>query len=235
MTENTSGATTAPKAVRASKSSAALRIVQRILFCLGAVLVGFYLLARIHGIVTTQAAMLSFEDPQAFVEGTSNSTDTPVDYSLWSAVRIKAYKEGVKHLSDPPLAVLRIPKLRLVAPVMDGIGDLALNTGVGRIPGTARPGERGNVGIAGHRDGFFRGLKDIAKGDKIELVTTQKTQVYVVDAVRIVNPADVNELRQNSSPSVTLVTCYPFYFAGSAPRRYVVHASLKDQGTSPGR
>ena len=204
-----------------------LKIAQRILFSLGAILLGFYALARIEGVVTSHAAMLSFEEGKANAEGAGSANDP--DESLWSAVRIKAYKASIKRLSGPPLAVLKIPKVKIVAPVMDGIGDLALNAGVGRIPGTALPGGAGNVGIAGHRDGFFRGLKDIANGDKIELVTARRTDVYVVDSVHIVNPADVNVLRSGATPSVTLVTCYPFYFAGSAPKRYIVHASLKEQ------
>jgi sortase A len=169
--------------------------------------------------------MASFEESKASADGTANDPD----YSLWSAMRVKAYKASVKRLTGPPLGVLKIPKVKIVAPVMDGVGDLALNAGVGRIPGTAKPGDPGNIGIAGHRDGFFRGLKDVAKGDKIELVTPSKTDVYVVDSVNIVNPADVNVLRAGATPSVTLVTCYPFYFAGSAPKRFIVHASLKEQ------
>jgi sortase A len=216
------------KAVQAPKSSTVLRIAQRILVSLGVILLGFYAIARIGGIVTSQAAMRSFEESKASAESSGNSNDPQVDYSLWSAVRIKAYKASLKRPSTPPLAVLKVPKVHIVAPVMDGIGDLALNMGVGRIPGTARPGERGNVGLAGHRDGFFRGLKDVVKGDTIELVTTRKTDVYVVDAVDIVNPRDVNVLRAGATPSITLVTCYPFYFVGSAPQRYIVHASLKE-------
>jgi sortase A len=212
--------------VQTTKSKIILKIAQRILFSLGAILLGFYALARIEGVVTSHAAMLSFEESKANAEGASNAK---VDESLWSAVRIKAYNASLKKVTGPPLAVLKIPKVNIVAPVMDGIGDLALNAGVGRIPGTAMPGGPGNVGIAGHRDGFFRGLKDVANGDKIELVTTRKTDVYVVDSVHIVNPADVNVLRSGATPSVTLVTCYPFYFAGSAPKRYIVHASLKEQ------
>jgi sortase A len=211
-----------------------LRIGQRMLLGLGVALLAFYAIARIDGVATSYAAVRSFEDGKAHA-GARLSGSRAVDYSLWSAVRIKAYKEDVKRHSGPPLAVLKIPKLHIVAPVMEGIGDVALNIGVGRIPGTARPGERGNLGIAGHRDGFFRGLKDITKGDTIELVTTGKTDVYVVDAVNIVKPADVQVLRSSATPAVTLVTCYPFYFVGSAPQRYIVHASLKEQIGSGGK
>ena len=106
--------------------------------------------------------------------------------------------------------------------------DLSLNRAVGHIAGTALPGDSGNVGIAGHRDGFFRGLKDIVTGDTIEITTQAKTDTYVIDQITIVNPSDVSVLAPRSQPSVTLVTCYPFYFVGSAPQRYIVQASLKN-------
>lgn len=154
-----------------------------------------------------------------------------VDFSLWSVARIKAFKESWKQISGPPLAVLRVPRLHIVAPVLEGLGDLALNGGVGRIPGTAHPGEQGNIGLAGHRDGFFRGLKDIARGDRIQLETSGKTEVYVVDNVVITGPKDVDVLRARATPSVTLVTCYPFYVKGSASRRYIVQASLQQHSS----
>jgi sortase A len=214
------------------KSSAAFRVIERLLLTLGLILLGFYALARIHGVVTLHAAMRSFEENKA-PQGVSSPPEV-TDYSLWSPARIKAYKESLRHQSTPPLAVLRIPKLRIVAPVLDRTDDLSLNSGVGRIPGTARPGQLGNIGIAGHRDGFFRGLKDIAKGDTIELVTPRKTDVYVVSKVYIAKPDDVNILRPGSTPEVTLVTCYPFYFVGSAPERYIVQAVLRRQAKSAG-
>jgi len=111
-------------------------------------------------------------------------------------------------------------------PVFDGTDDLTLNRGVGRIIGTAKVGDTGNIGIAGHRDGFFRGLKDISVGDEIDLtMTTQKT-IYLVDQIEIVSPSDVQVLGPRSAPSLTLVTCYPFYFVGDAPQRFIVHASM---------
>jgi len=99
---------------------------------------------------------------------------------------------------------------------------------MGIIRNTSLPGQEGNIGIAGHRDGFFRGLKDIKKGDTISLVTTAGTSVYMVDQIEITDPADVSVLKSRGKSSVTLVTCYPFYFVGPAPKRYVVEASLKD-------
>ena len=111
--------------------------------------------------------------------------------------------------------------------VYDGTDDLTLNRSVGRIIGTANIGEDGNIGIAGHRDGFFRGLKDIEVGDSFDLITLENKMTYYVDNVEIVNPDRVDVLQPGSEPSVTLVTCYPFYFIGAAPQRFIVHATLK--------
>jgi len=208
-----------------------LRMAEKCLLTLGLILLGFYVLARIHGVVTLHAALRSFEEQRADDQGTikrlPSGDSLHTDTSLWSEQRVKAYKSSLGRNSAPPLAILRIPKLRLEAPVLDGTDDLTLNAGVGRIIGTASPGQMGNIGIAGHRDGFFRGLKDIAKGDTIELITLRRTDVYVVDKISITQPDDVDVLRQRFRPELTLVTCYPFYYVGSAPQRYIVQASWK--------
>ena len=101
------------------------------------------------------------------------------------------------------------------------------------IEGTALPGTDGNSGIAGHRDGFFRGLKDIAARDAIELETIEGKQMYRVERTWIVEPADVSVLDPTPVRSLTLVTCYPFYFVGSAPQRFIVRAvRTEDKGTT---
>ena len=128
----------------------------------------------------------------------------------------------------PPLGVLDIPSLRLEVPILDGTDDLTLDRAVGHIKGTAYPGELGNIGIAGHRDGFFRGLKDIHVGDSITLRSRSDSSQYLVDEIRIVSPNNVSVLEPRVRPSLTLVTCYPFYFVGSAPSRYIVHAVAVD-------
>jgi len=119
--------------------------------------------------------------------------------------------------------------------LLDGTGALTLNHAVGRIAGTAWPGESGNIGIAGHRDSFFRGLRDVRVGDAIELETPTATNIYIVDQTQIVTPDAVDVLLPRSTPSLTLVTCYPFYFVGSAPQRFIVSASLTQQIESDAR
>jgi len=147
-----------------------------------------------------------------------------VDYSLWAEGRIKEYEESLEADLGAPQAIFRIPKLDLEVAVLEGTSDLVLNRGVGRIAGTAQIGEVGNLGIAGHRDGFFRGLKDIETGDTMELETLRGTQSYLIDKISIVSPEDVYVLDPSEESRITLVTCYPFYFVGKAPLRYIVHA-----------
>jgi sortase A len=148
-----------------------------------------------------------------------------LDFSLWSPRRIGAYRESLREAVGVPLAVLRIPKIGVVVPVLEGTDDFSLNRGVGHIEGTPRPGDPGNVGIAGHRDGFFRGLKDIAAGDRIEMVTPKGTEFFKVDRIAIVAPEEISVLDATPTPHLTLVTCYPFYFIGDAPQRYIVRAA----------
>lgn len=223
--------------LKMAKRSNALRLAERFCLTMGLLLLGFYIVARLHGVVTLHAAMRSFAESRVAEpagSGTSETSPKTVDYSLWAPSRIKAYKESLSHPAERPLAVLRIPKLRLVAPVRDGLDSFTLNSGVGLIPGTTAPGEAGNIGIAGHRDGFFRGLKNIAKGDTIELVTAHKTDVYVVADAFPTDRYNIDVLRPGPKPAVTLVTCYPFYFVGAAPKRYIVQAFKRDAERSGG-
>lgn len=152
--------------------------------------------------------------------------DGEPDYTLWSPKRVDDYKASLAANFDTPQALLRIPSLDIEVLVLEGIDELTLNRGVGRIPGTERPGGLGNVGIAGHRDGFFRGLKDINSGDTIELITWRQRMSYRVTGVTIVEKDALHVLDPTDEGTVTLVTCYPFYFVGHAPKRYIVKATL---------
>ena len=146
------------------------------------------------------------------------------DQALWSPQRIAAWQKTADEPFPAPLAVLRIPKIRLEVAVLPGTDDRTLDRGAGHIEDTALPGAPGNSGIAGHRDGFFRGLKDIGAGDVIELDTLAGKQVFRVERTWIVEPEDVSVLDPTPAESLTLVTCYPFYFIGSAPQRFIVRA-----------
>ena len=144
--------------------------------------------------------------------------------SLWSQIRVKTYKAALQRETPPTLAILRIPRINLEVPVHDGTTDAVLDLAAGRIEGTALPGTPGNVGIAAHRDGFFRVLKDIKEGDALELDTPVALEQYRVDWIRITTPDDVSVIEPTPGPAVTLVGCYPFYYVGSAPKRFIVRA-----------
>ena len=124
--------------------------------------------------------------------------------------------------------MLRIKRLGIETPIFNGTDELTLNRGAGRIIGTGVPGKGGNIGISAHRDGFFRSLKDVRLGDSIVLeLAGGVTETYVVDEIQVVTPENVEVLKPRAAPSVTLVTCYPFYFIGSAPKRFIVQGSFR--------
>jgi sortase A len=149
---------------------------------------------------------------------------TPVpDRALWSPQRIRAY-EAASATAVLPLGVLRIPSIGLAVPIYEGTDDATLDRGAGRIEGTAQLNEEGNVGIAAHRDGFFRGLKDLSLGDELTLQTWLADRRYRVTRLWITRPTDVSVIAPGTSDALTLVTCYPFYFVGSAPQRFIVRA-----------
>ena len=203
--------------------------LDRALLIVGIVLLAAFIGIRVDGYLHSRAGLRAFEVHKAgrAESGAKRLTSTmPVDFSLWDSNRIGEYKQSLVSRSQPAIAILRIPKIRLEVPVLEGTDDISLNRGVGRIVGTSRGVESGNMGIAGHRDGFFRGLKDIIPGDVVELETFDERANYVVDEIEIVDPSNTAVLRPRNRPSVTLVTCYPFYFTGSAPSRFIVHASL---------
>jgi len=120
---------------------------------------------------------------------------------------------------------LQIPRLKLSVMVREGADERTLSRAVGHIPGTALPGKMGNVGLAGHRDTFFRALRDIREDDAIEFETTHGAYRYVVKSTKIVGPRDVSVLAASGGENLTLVTCYPFYYVGSAPNRFIVRAA----------
>jgi sortase A len=127
---------------------------------------------------------------------------------------------------------LEIPRLKLHAIVREGAGAGTLALALGHIPGTAFPGQPGNVGVAGHRDALFRGLGQIRQTDRIEFQTLAGKYEYEVESTEIVKPQKVSVLNAGQYPEITLVTCYPFYYVGSAPDRFIVKARLVSESGS---
>src|SRR5450759_3417161 len=222
--------------------SKALRILEGGLLVLSLLLLAVFAFAHIHSFIMFRTETAKFETRQLESAKESAAAKAAIDgaihddgphqapnseYSTSSIQRTKSYQANLGKPVES-LAVLRIPTLHLEVPLLEGTDAVTLNRGVGRIAGTSLLGQGGNIGIAGHRDGFFRRLKDIRPGDAIELVTISGTDILVVDRIRVTSPADVAVLRPRTKDSVTLVTCYPFYFVGPAPRRFIVQASLKE-------
>jgi sortase A len=206
-----------------SDGAANVRIAERLLFVIGLALLAAWTVARFHASIASTAAIKRFHADTLAGPGSLSSLE--VDFTQWSPKRVTAYKESLAAKKDLPLALLRVPKINLEVPVFNDTDDVTLNRGVGRIIGTAQIGQSGNIGIAGHRDGFFRGLKDLSRNDVVELVLPGHTDQYFISGIQIVSPEDISVLNATPVPTLTLVTCYPFYFVGSAPQRYIVTAS----------
>jgi sortase A len=246
LTSDSSVAKSRAAAQRTQRQHKVWLWAERTLLAGGVLALAIYAAVRLESFFASRAALKAFEalassandverqDETALPKPELNSAEQlmrpAADFTLWGQGRIEAYKKSLAVSPAVPMAVLRIGRVHLEAPLFDGTDDLTLNHAVGRIAGTALPGEPGNIGIAGHRDGFFRGLKNVRVGDVIELKTPQGIDEYTVDRIQIVRPQQVEVLRPRPVPSLTLVTCYPFYYVGSAPERYIVTASL-----SPGK
>jgi sortase A len=128
------------------------------------------------------------------------------------------------------LGRIEISRLGIAVIILEGTDEKSLQHAVGHITGTALPGEPGNVGLAGHRDTFFRALRNVRLNDDVKLTTLTGSYRYRVDSMKIVSPEDGNVLINSGGSVLTLVTCYPFYFVGSAPMRFIVRAHLSRAG-----
>jgi LPXTG-site transpeptidase (sortase) family protein len=180
----------------------------------GALLVSMVALARLDGAAGRLSALESFE-----------AAPLAPDQSLWSPERVRGYEASLGTVTGVPLAILRMPALGLEVPVYASDSELHLNRGAGLIAGMGLPDKGGNLGIAGHRDGFFRVLKDAAPGQLIEVETRARRHRFRVESTEVVEQSDLRPLADTLDPTVTLVTCYPFYFIGHAPQRFIVRGS----------
>jgi LPXTG-site transpeptidase (sortase) family protein len=172
----------------------------------------------------TEASLPGDGGGDALPSHTAKVDMDPPDQSLWGSQRIAAYRDSLRTVGVPPAGVLTIPAIDLRVPIFEGTADVTLNRGVGHIEETADLSAGGNVGIAGHRDGFFRGLKDVEVGDEVHVQSLEGATRYRVSELLIVEPTDIYVLDATDHATVTLVTCYPFYFLGEAPQRFIVKA-----------
>jgi sortase A len=130
---------------------------------------------------------------------------------------------------------VQIPRVGLSAVVVQGDSQEILSRAVGHVPGTALPGQSGNVVIAGHRDSFFRSLRKVHAGDRIVLKTPAAFFDYEVESTSVVAPTDLSAIQDSRQPQLTLITCYPFSWIGSAPNRFIVRARQIDFSPSSAR
>ncbi len=179
----------------------------------GALLLAVWLLPAAYGTLAARMEISRFQADHA-------------ETNSWAPGRVNAYRTALRVAMPAPEAVLRIPSAMLEVPVMEGTSALVMNRAAGHITGTSAPGGGGNVVLAGHRDGFFRRLKNVSVGDEIEVVRPGGIDTYRVDQMQVVERTDTSALQPSHTPVLTLVTCYPFFYLGAAPQRYIVRASL---------
>lgn len=146
------------------------------------------------------------------------------DKELAAATAIITVEHAVDLREGDPIGRLEIPRIGISVIVLQGTKDATLLLGAGHVPGTPSPGGDGNVVIAAHRDTFFRRLEGIRAGDSIRIVTKGHSYEYVVDSTDTVDPEDTRVMESRARSELTLITCYPFYFVGAAPKRFIVHA-----------
>ena len=211
----------------------------------GVLLTGFFLVQLAQGEVERQGSIALFENQLALAQADAATPPTEIsesaadviedssfehvgepDTSLWAPGRIDDYKASLTADLPPVLGVLEIPEIGLEVPVYQTASELVMDRAAGVIDGMSYPHEPGNIGISGHRDGYFRVLKDVEVGDTIVLQTLEGEKRFRIDTTQVVEISDTHLLQDTREQTVTLVTCYPFYFVGHAPQRFIVTASL---------
>jgi sortase A len=193
-----------------------LRWLERLLLVIGIACLGYY------GYVSAESALYQAYEMRELdailASGPPPAPTAPAGSSIVTPRTVPKAGAAVGRLE--------IPRLGISAVVRAGSDARTLRLAVGHIPGTALPGEQGNVGLAAHRDTFFRRLGEIHEDDEVRLVTADGTFTYRVQGTQVVNPSDVWVLDPTGTPALTLVTCFPFTYVGSAPRRFIVRAHL---------
>jgi sortase A len=152
------------------------------------------------------------------------------DSHVYQALEMKRLRQAAPS-AEPRVLVngdvigeIQVPRLGMSAIVVQGDSPVSLRRAVGHLPKSALPGERGNVVLAGHRDTFFRPLREIQVGDQIRFKTRARSFEYVVEFIEVVAPGDIQVLQPSTGHDLTFITCFPFQYVGPAPKRFVVHA-----------
>jgi sortase A len=200
--------------LRSENVKLVLKVLEKVL--LGGGLLFFALAAG----VTLGGHMKQKSDARRFERIYAAAVEQPhIDTATWA--RSEAARTGI-------VGKVEIPSVGLSAIIVEGSGSRALLEGVGHLRGSAFPGEDGNVVLAGHRDTYFRSLKDVHPSDLVRITTASGVYLYAVDSTEVIDPGDTEVLRDTSDAVLTLVTCYPFHYVGHAPKRYVIQAEQVD-------
>jgi sortase A len=189
-----------------------LLLLERALLLIGVVLLGWYALQQLQ--IAYDQAVASSELEEVRMAAPASPMDR-----AHAAPRLSLTTGAV-------VGRVEIPRVGVSAMVREGDDVKTLRRAVGHVPGTAFPGEVGNAALAGHRDTFFRGLRNIRNGDEILLATPGGDARYVVRSTRVVDPSEVSVLAPTRKSTLTLVTCYPFNYIGAAPKRFIVRAEI---------
>jgi sortase A len=179
-------------------------------------------------ILIAAGAFLTFQGARDFLESRFGQSVAARDFGAFESLARAGSatpQPGTVRARDP-VAKLVIPRLEAQLYVVEGVDEKDLRRGPGHMAGTVMPGAEGNCVIAGHRDTHFRVLKDIRKGDDILLETGEGQFLYRVKQLRVVSPRNTQPLQPTAGPVLNLITCYPFYYVGAAPKRFVVEATL---------
>jgi sortase A len=182
-------------------------------------------------------AFFLFQGAREFLDARFGQTAAARDFGAFESLAESS--RGARtvetfHAGDT-VAKLIIPRLDAQLYVVEGVDERELRRGPGHMTGTALPGASGNCVIAGHRDTHFRVLKDIQEGDDIVLETGSGKYLYRVKSTRVVLPSNTGPLQPTSSPELNLITCFPFYYVGAAPKRFIVQAWLAGAVTAATR
>ncbi len=211
--------------LRVILSAAAIWNVVRYFFlAIGIVCLGIYSYVYLERIMYQTYESQEFDRTPSRATAVAASSDPGMP--IGGIERTSAKRASSPGLRPPTALIgrLSIPRLHLSAMVREGVDRTTLRLAIGHIPSTALPGEAGNVGVAGHRDTFFRGLKDLRMNDEIHFSTLRGDFQYTVESLLIVEPDNVGVLAASPENVLTLVTCYPFSYVGAAPERFIVRA-----------
>jgi sortase A len=195
-------------------STSLQKVFGRALIVMGALVLGLWGHVMCKQFSVQRSALHTLEREISHAKGTNTQED-----AFLSSIR-----PLMRQTNPEIIGRLEIPRIHISVMVLEGSSQKILGVAAGHVEGTALPGTVGNVAIAAHRDSFFHSLQEIRANDVIQLKTVKGDFQYTVENTEIVDPSDIEVLHRTVDPELTLITCYPFHYIGSAPKRFIVHA-----------